>query len=98
MNKNVIPHRFPLLQSFGISVATSTSNLAEEPTSVTPTSSSFFIEEELNEREHLNFSNSNVTDDISHQPISIQLKNIGVQTDKHLKLAHDFLVKTVSRA
>ena len=28
------------------------------------------------------FCNSNVND-ISHQPISIQLKNIGVQTDKH---------------
>ena len=38
----------------GISATTSTSNLVKEPTSVTPiTSSSFFIEEEPNEREHL---------------------------------------------
>nr|CAH0104776.1 unnamed protein product [Daphnia galeata] len=104
-------------ESFGISATTSTSNLVKEPTSVTPiTSISVFIEEEPNEREHLNdisqdnlgeetisvnppfllqknsrkenisvnFYNSNVTD-ISHQQISIQLKDIVVQTDKHFK-------------
>ncbi|XP_045026432.1 uncharacterized protein LOC116923193 isoform X1 [Daphnia magna] len=123
MNKNVIPHIFPLLKSLA---TTSTSNLVEEPTSVTPTSCISFIEGDVNEREHLNFCHSNVTDyisqenfveepiiltptssgfvigeevnerehfnfsnsnvnDISHQPISIQLKDIGVQTDKHFK-------------
>ncbi|KAK4024302.1 hypothetical protein OUZ56_009685 [Daphnia magna] len=59
-------------------------NFVEEPIILTPTSSGFVIGEEVNEREHFNFSNSNVND-ISHQPISIQLKDIGVQTDKHFK-------------
>ncbi|EFX65448.1 hypothetical protein DAPPUDRAFT_333175 [Daphnia pulex] len=73
MCKNVIPHRFPLLKSFA---TTSTSNLVEEPTSVIPISSIFFIEGDVNEREHLNFCNSNVTDDISQdnlveEPISL---------------------------
>ncbi len=41
-----------MIGSTGNSATTTTPNLVEEPSSVTPTCSSFLIEE-LNEREHL---------------------------------------------